>query len=147
MGTVLSTAVDEKSEKRDITGSQEIKTFGGNSNGVDCVFPFKFEELTYDSCIRTEIRPQLWCSTTSNYDSHPMWGYCCVGDICNPHPKMHVDGKKKAASLKPVHHIANSSSEISVLETAKSSPNSTVTSVANITANASAPVVPVTDIV
>ncbi|XP_078503290.1 fucolectin-like [Lissotriton helveticus] len=41
----------------------------------DCVFPFIFKGVTYESCAKKD-RTTLWCATTSNYDKDHRWIEC-----------------------------------------------------------------------
>ncbi|XP_060549625.1 uncharacterized protein LOC117668957 isoform X2 [Pantherophis guttatus] len=44
-----------------------------------CVFPFIFNRRPYSSCTRDgAIDEQLWCSTTSNYDTDGRWKHCIL---------------------------------------------------------------------
>lgn len=57
-------------------------TYGGNSNGKPCVFPFIYNGSVYYQCINND-RDSLWCSTTSNYDYDVKWGYCSLVRVCD----------------------------------------------------------------
>lgn len=50
-------------------------TYGGNSFGAACVFPFTYEGVTYTTCI-TLNNDQPWCATTNNYPVDKKWGNC-----------------------------------------------------------------------
>lgn len=52
-----------------------VRTSGGNAGGANCVFPFIYGNNSYDTCTMLAAN-QLWCSTTSNYNTNPIWGYC-----------------------------------------------------------------------
>lgn len=50
-------------------------SYGGNSNGNCCHFPFIYGRKIYMTCTtQDDTRP--WCATTYNYDSDKQWGYC-----------------------------------------------------------------------
>nr|XP_033800444.1 secretory phospholipase A2 receptor isoform X2 [Geotrypetes seraphini] len=56
---------------------QEIYTLRGNSLGMPCVFPFKYNNRWYHECIKdSRVEKFPWCSTTSHYDRDGKWGFC-----------------------------------------------------------------------
>lgn len=50
-------------------------SYGGNSNGNCCHFPFIYGGKIYMTCTtQDDTRP--WCASTYNYDRDKQWGYC-----------------------------------------------------------------------
>ena len=66
-----------------------------------CVFPFKYENKSYDSCTKLRFK-RLWCATLVNETSTVMreWGWCkdsCFADTKAIETSMIIDhghGKK-----------------------------------------------------
>jgi len=58
-----------------VNGDFTGMTVGGTGNGARCVFPFTYEEVTYNGC--TDMNhDKPWCATTSNYGQDGKWGEC-----------------------------------------------------------------------
>ncbi|XP_033854652.3 macrophage mannose receptor 1-like [Acipenser ruthenus] len=58
-------------------GFEDIFSIGGNSNGIPCQFPFKFEQKWYADCTKDgRSDGNLWCATTTDYDKDKKWGKC-----------------------------------------------------------------------
>ncbi|XP_037391777.1 matrix metalloproteinase-9-like [Pygocentrus nattereri] len=72
-----TTADYDKDKKYGFCPSELLFTFGGNSDGAQCVFPFTFLGKQYDSCT-TEGRSDgyRWCATTANFDTDKKYGFC-----------------------------------------------------------------------
>ncbi|XP_066499355.1 uncharacterized protein [Hoplias malabaricus] len=67
----------DKDKKYGFCPSELLFTFGGNSDGAECVFPFTFLGVKYDGCT-TEGRSDgyRWCATTANFDVDKKYGFC-----------------------------------------------------------------------
>lgn len=50
-----------------------VYTEGGTGNGQRCVFPFTYNGVSYNTCIRDD-HDRPWCSTTQEYAGY--WGNC-----------------------------------------------------------------------
>ncbi|MGH0154560.1 UNVERIFIED_CONTAM: hypothetical protein FKN15_027476 [Acipenser sinensis] len=58
-------------------GFEDIFSIGGNSNGIPCQFPFRFEQKWYADCTKNgRSDGNLWCATTTDYDKDKKWGMC-----------------------------------------------------------------------
>ncbi|XP_031556840.1 uncharacterized protein LOC116293538 isoform X2 [Actinia tenebrosa] len=55
--------------------SKCTKTYGGNSAGSCCVFPFSYKNKQYTKCIE-ENHSKPWCAVSSDFDIDGMWGNC-----------------------------------------------------------------------
>ncbi|XP_064642682.1 balbiani ring protein 3-like [Lineus longissimus] len=65
---------------------QEIKDLLiKTKDGVQCVFPFKYNSRFYGGCTGTTP----WCATTADYDADAKWGHCAV--TCLTQDKMKVN--------------------------------------------------------
>jgi len=65
-------------------------TISGPQTGKPCVFPFKYNGITYTTCTKawtsTKLWPTLWCSTSvTNGNYNGKWGNCqCGGTPSTP---------------------------------------------------------------
>ncbi|XP_078093148.1 zinc finger protein 335-like [Mustelus asterias] len=54
-----------------------LYTIGGNSDSSPCVFPFVFNDKSYDRCTSEGRQDDYrWCATTSNFDVDKKYGFC-----------------------------------------------------------------------
>jgi len=53
-----------------------VATYGGNTCGKNCVFPFTYRHKKYESCITLNNKGVPWCATTANYDADRQFGNC-----------------------------------------------------------------------
>uniref|UniRef100_A0A8D2L8M6 Phospholipase A2 receptor 1 n=1 Tax=Varanus komodoensis TaxID=61221 RepID=A0A8D2L8M6_VARKO len=72
---------------------QETYTLLGNSHGLPCVFPFKFNNKWHYDCIRDSREDGYpWCATTSQYERDEKWGLCPSSETgCDIFWKMNTD--------------------------------------------------------
>ncbi|XP_034281924.1 secretory phospholipase A2 receptor isoform X1 [Pantherophis guttatus] len=72
---------------------EEMYTLLGNSLGLPCVFPFKYNNKWHYECIR-DFREDgyPWCATTSHYEQDEKWGLCPnSGSGCDIFWKINAD--------------------------------------------------------
>nr|BAG16271.1 matrix metalloproteinase 9 [Rhabdophis tigrinus tigrinus] len=67
----------DQDKKYGFCPSELLFTYGGNSDGRRCVFPFVYEGKSYQGCT-TDGRTDgyRWCATTANYDQDKKYGLC-----------------------------------------------------------------------
>lgn len=59
--------------------SAVVHTTDGNSDGIPCVFPFKYDGSWYHGCIPDpQISEITWCATTMDFDQDRRKGYCLI---------------------------------------------------------------------
>ena len=55
------------------------RTTGGNGRGSRCIFPFRYINQLYTSCITVNNDNKPWCAVTNDYDRDFLWGNCICG--------------------------------------------------------------------
>nr|XP_055039953.1 secretory phospholipase A2 receptor isoform X1 [Misgurnus anguillicaudatus] len=56
---------------------EDIHTLQGNSHGMPCSLPFKYNNKWFWECTSEGREDRhLWCATTSRYDKDEKWGFC-----------------------------------------------------------------------
>ncbi len=55
----------------------DIHTLQGNSHGLTCSIPFKYNNKWFWDCTSEGREDRhLWCATTNHYDQDEKWGFC-----------------------------------------------------------------------
>eukprot|EP00095_Tigriopus_kingsejongensis_P000560 maker-scaffold776_size99073-snap-gene-0.17 protein:Tk00560 transcript:maker-scaffold776_size99073-snap-gene-0.17-mRNA-1 annotation:"hypothetical protein DAPPUDRAFT_312923" len=78
------TSADFTEEAQPNTNSGACLTVEGPAKGLPCVFPFKFQNFTFDGCTTiTDSEKRPWCSTKVNANgvhigAEGHWGHCDV---------------------------------------------------------------------
>ena len=52
-----------------------VRTISGNADNRCCVFPFKYNNVTYHTCTYVDHK-KPWCAVTQDYDRDGVWGEC-----------------------------------------------------------------------
>uniref|UniRef100_A0A8C1KZ48 Phospholipase A2 receptor 1 n=1 Tax=Cyprinus carpio TaxID=7962 RepID=A0A8C1KZ48_CYPCA len=56
---------------------EDIHTLQGNSHGMTCSIPFKYNNKWFWDCTSEGREDRhLWCATTNHYDQDEKWGFC-----------------------------------------------------------------------
>uniref|UniRef100_A0A8D0E6R9 Fibronectin type-II domain-containing protein n=1 Tax=Salvator merianae TaxID=96440 RepID=A0A8D0E6R9_SALMN len=62
-----------------------LQEYGGNSGGQPCYFPFIFNNMPHEDCIKEDEtgkrKGRYWCATTENYDTDNTWSFCADTDL------------------------------------------------------------------
>ena len=69
-------------------------TCEGNANNDTCIFPFLYSGVEFNQCTYYG-RTRPWCSTTYDYSTDGLWGYCDCNDQSSrtpsPTPIINID--------------------------------------------------------
>lgn len=53
-----------------------LKSYGGNAGGADCIFPFEYWGVKHEKCLKYKHGEGYWCATTDSYSKDRKWGMC-----------------------------------------------------------------------
>lgn len=60
----------------------DCQTFGGNSPGDKCMFPFIWKGVTYEGCTKADNNGQAWCATSYKPGGTNIDGWTNCRDGC-----------------------------------------------------------------